>query len=282
MEMRNFTSIGRPIDPNYPTNRAVAILAALVALAAMVLKLITGFAILQSVIWGLSAGLAIFLTWAICRELDPDNDLSAFVAVGWALIGLTFWGLPDAGSLFWILLAVRIVNRTTGLSATIFDSLGVAAFGSWLSFQGNWGIGFFTAVAFFLDAQLPSGKQQQKRFAILSGVIATSALAIGNNGFGAHGIPLALGIALGCSVFFWPVFAGSQTMATIADDTGEALNGSRVQSGQILALGAGLEIALCHGTAGLVAMMPLWAAVLGAASYRWVIRFLGERGSVQG
>jgi hypothetical protein len=275
MEMRKFTSIGRPIDPNYPTNRVIAILAALVALVATVLKLTTGLALLQSAIWGLSAGLAIFLTWAICRELDPDNDLSAFVAVGWALIGLIFWGLPNAGSLFWILLAVRVVNRTTGLSATLFDSLGVTALGSWLSFQGNWGIGFLTAVAFFLDAQLPSGKQQQMLFAVLSGVVAASALAISNYRFGADGIPLALGIALLCGGFFWPVFAGSQNMATIADDTGEALNGSRVQSGQILALSAGLEIALWQGTAGLVAMMPLWAAVLGAASYRWVIRLRG-------
>lgn len=270
--MRNFTSIGRPIDPNYPTNRAIAILAALVAFAATLLKLATGLALLQSGLWGLSAGLAVFLTWAICRELDPDNDLSAFVAVGWALIGLIFWGLPNASVLFWILLAVRIVNRTTGLSATIFDSLGVVAFGSWLSFQGNWGIGFFTAVAFFLDAQLPSGKQQQMIFALVSGVLAALALVIGNRAFGAEGIPLALGIALGCIGAFWLVFASSQTMATIADDTGEALNGNRVQSGQILALSAGLEIALWQGTAGLVAVMPLWAAVLGAASYRWVIR----------
>jgi hypothetical protein len=272
MEMRSFTSIGRPIDPNYPTNRAIAILAALVALAATVWKLATGLALLQSGLWGLSAGLAVFLTWAICRELDPDNDLSAFVAVGWALIGLIFWGLPDTGTLFWILLTVRIVNRTTGLSATVLDSLGVVAFGSWLSFQGNWGIGFFTAVAFFSDAQLPSGKQQQMIFAVMSGVLAALALTFGNHAFNTNDIPLALGIALGCIGSFWPVFAGSQTMATIADDTGEALSGNRVQSGQILALAAGLEVGLWHGTAGLVAMMPLWAAVLGAASYRWVIR----------
>jgi hypothetical protein len=273
--MRNFTSVGRPIDPNYPTNRAIATLAALVALAATVWKLATGLALLQSTLWGLSAGLAVFLTWAVCRELDPDNDLSAFVAVGWALIGLIFWGLPNASVLFWILLTVRIVNRTTGLSATIFDSLGVVAFGSWLSFQGNWGIGFFTALAFFLDAQLPSGKQQQMIFALVSGVLAALALVIGNTAFNTNDTPLALGIALGCIVFFWPVFAGSQIMATIADDTGEALNGNRVQSGQILALATGLEVALWQGTAGLAAMMPVWAAVLGAASYRWVIRLRG-------
>lgn len=275
MEMRNFTSIGRPIDPNYPTNRAIAMLVALAAFGGTILKLAMGVALFQSVLWGLSAGLAVFLTWAICRELDPDYDLSAFVAVGFAIIALVLWDLPDASLLFWLLLSVRIVNRTTGLPATFFDSLGVLTFGSWLSFQGNWGIGVLTAVAFFLDGQLPSANQQQKLFALLSGVAAVSALAIGTHTFGADGIPLALGIALGCCGFFWPVFADSRTMATIADDTGESLNGHRVQSGQILALVAGVEIAVWHGSLGLVAMMPLWSAVLGAATYRWIMRLRG-------
>lgn len=275
MEMRNFTSIGRPIDPNYPTNRAIAILAALVAFGGTIFKLVTGLAFLQSALWGLSAGLAIFLTWAICRELDPDYDLSAFVAVGFAIIGLIIWGLPDASTLFWLLLLVRIVNRTTGLPATVFDSLGVLAFGSWLAFQGNWGIGVLTAVAFFLDAQLPSANQQQKLFAVLSAVAAVAALVTVTQAFGGDGIPLALGIALGCCGFFWPVFAGSQTMATIADDTGRTLDGNRVQSGQILALVAGVEIAIWRGSLGLVAMMPLWSAVLGAAAYRWAMRLRG-------
>jgi hypothetical protein len=275
MEMRNFTSIGRPIDPSYPTNRAIAILMALVAFSGTILKLMTGLALFQSVLWGLSAGLTVFLTWAICRELDPDYDLSAFVAVGFAIIGLILWGLPDAGTLFWLLLSVRIVNRTTGLPATVFDSLGVLAFGSWLSFQGNPGIGVLTAVAFFLDAQLPPSNQQQKLFAALSGIAAVVALSMGIPTFGVDGIPLALGIALGCCGFFWPVFSGSRTMTTIADDTGESLNGNRVQSGQILALVAGVEIAIWRGSLGLVAMMPLWAAVLGAASYRWAMRLRG-------
>jgi hypothetical protein len=64
-------------------------------------------------------------------------------------------------------------------------------------------------------------------------------------------------------------------MATIADDTDGTLDGNRVQSGQILALVAGVEIAVWHGSFGLVAMMPLWAAVLGAAAYRWVMRLRG-------
>lgn len=279
MEMRSFTSIGRPIDPNYPTNRAIVLIATLVAIAGTILRLTTGLAFFQSVLWGLSAGLAIFLTWAICRELDPDYDLSAFVAVGWALIGLVFWGLPDARTLFWLLLTVRVVNRTTGLPATVFDSFGVLAFGSWLALTGNWGIGALTAVAFFLDAQLRLGNPRQTLFAILSGVTSVAACALGAP-IVADGIPLALSIALGCSICLWPVFAGSQRMATIADDTGEALDGNRVQSGQILALVAGSEVALWHGTAGLVALMPLWAAVLGAAVYRWVLRFRGHQGSV--
>lgn len=271
MEMRNFTSIGRPIDFNYPTNRAIAIIAASVALLGTILKWTTDLPLL----WGFSAGLTVFLTWAICREIDPDYDLSAFVAVGFALMGLLLWGLPDLGTLFWLLLTLRVVNRTTGLPATFFDSLAVLVFGGWLSFQGNWGISILTAVAFFLDAQLRSGNPQQRLFAILSGIISVIALALGSHGIGANDVPLALGVALGCSICFWPVFTASQTMATIADNTGAPLDGNRIQSGQILALIAGTEVALWQGIPGLAAMMPLWSAVLGAATYRLVIRLRG-------
>jgi hypothetical protein len=83
----------------------------------------------------------VFLAWVLCRELDPDHDLSAFVAVGLALGGLFLWGLTRLVVLLWLILILRVVNRTMGLPAGILDSLAVLGLGIWLSFGGNWGYG---------------------------------------------------------------------------------------------------------------------------------------------
>jgi hypothetical protein len=84
MKLTDITVLGRtPIDPSCPTNRAIAVLTTVVAIAGAILRLLKGTTPLESVLWGIEAGLAVFLTWALGRELDPDHDLSAFVGQGW-------------------------------------------------------------------------------------------------------------------------------------------------------------------------------------------------------
>lgn len=127
----------RPIDPSYPTNRAIAALTMAVIVGGIVLQLIVGEGLTQGVSWGISAGLTVFLAWALGRELDPDHDLSAFVAAGLALIGLLLFDLPSLMALLWMLFFLRMVNRTTGLPARILDSLLILGLGSWLTWQGS-------------------------------------------------------------------------------------------------------------------------------------------------
>lgn len=270
MKLTTFTSIGRPIDPSYPTNRAIGLLAIAVILAGTVFQVLRGVPIVQSGIWGLGAGIAVFLAWAICRELDPDNDLSAFVATGFAIVGLIFGGLPNLGILFWLLLVVRVVNRTTGLPATLIDSLAVVGFGGWLSFREYWAFGIFTAIALFLDYQLPPANRQQNLFAGISAVIAAVAFFAGGQTAGEWSLS-AGAIATGFSLLFLPVFLGSRRVTTVADESGETLNPVRVQAGQALALSTGIATALWSGEAGLIALLSLWAAVLGAGLYRLLI-----------
>lgn len=273
--MSQVTAIGRPIDPRYPTNLAIAIGAVVVAAGGTIVQRLSGERWAQSALWGLGAGLAVFLAWALCRELDPDNDLSAFVAAGLALVGLWLGGLPGFGELFWLLLITRIVNRTTGLPATVLDALGVLGLGGWLTFQGKWGYGAFTVVALLLDAQLPPRHRRQLLFAGLGVVVVVLAAILGPAVWGPEAVSLvAVGIALVGLVLFVPVIAGAREVTSLGDETEEPLRPIRVQAGQALALLTGLAVALWQGMAGLETMMPLWAAVVGAALYR-LLRPLG-------
>jgi hypothetical protein len=264
------TSVARPIDPSYPSNRAIAVLTIVVMVGGAIFELLTGGGWIESGLQGIGVGLAVFIAWALCRELDPDHDLSAFVAAGLALGGLFLWDLPHFGVLFWLLLMVRIVNRTPGAPATVLDSLAVLGLGGWLAAQGNWGYGAITALALFVDGRLSRPNRRQVLLAGL-GVIVTVVAVIVAGELRWEGAPsLAPGlIGLGMAVLFVPVFLGARQLDSVGDETGEPLEPLRVQAGQGLALLAGVEAAFWGGEAGLVSLGPLWAAVLGASLY-WV------------
>ena len=115
MKLSDVTALGRPIDLSYPTNRAIAA----IMLAAFV---ITG--LLTTWGTGLTVALSLFLTWALGRELDPDHNASAFVAVALTAVGYRTPSLALCG-LF--LLGIRAVNNTTGLRPKPTD---------WLSLLG--------------------------------------------------------------------------------------------------------------------------------------------------
>jgi hypothetical protein len=272
MRISDMTAIGRPIDLNYPTNRAIAALTIVVIVGGTIFRLLAGVEWIQSALWGIAAGFAVFLTWALGRELDPDHDLSAFVAAGLSLIGLLVFNPPNLSVLFWVLVLVRIVNHTVGLPARILDSLLLLGLGSWLALQGNWIYGLMTALAFFLDSQLSPPHRRHLLFAGIA-LLATVILFSFNGsvlGEGKLSLPALLAVSA-TSVLFVPVMMASRQLRTVSDQTSEPLNPKRVQAAQVIALLTGIQVALWDGDSGLVSLMPLWAAVLGASLYRLFI-----------
>jgi hypothetical protein len=162
MKLNDFTALARtPIDLSYPTNRAIAVLTTVVTIAGAILRLLRGTTPLESVLWGIAAGLAVFLTWALGRELDPDHDLSAFVGAGLVFIALLLVDAPSLLLILWLLSVLRTVNRTVGLPAKPLDSLWVLGLSAWLTWQGYWMVGLVTAVAFLLDGLLPPPLRRQ-------------------------------------------------------------------------------------------------------------------------
>ena len=98
--------------------------------------------------------LAVFLAWALGRELDPDRDGAAFVAAGLALLASWTLGRPSILGLFLILLSLRLVNRTVGPRARALDSLLVFGFALFVVARGEWLPGAVAGTAFLLDGLL--------------------------------------------------------------------------------------------------------------------------------
>jgi hypothetical protein len=271
MKIRDVLAVGRVIDPTYPTNLAIVLLSMVASVAGTIWHLVSGGALLDSALWGIAAGFVLSLTWALGRELDPDHDLSAFVGVGLALVALLLVDRPPLLVFVWLLVVLRIVNRTSGVPARFLDTLGVLTLGAWLIWQGNWMVGLITAVALLLDGLLP---QPLRPHLFVSGLAfaGTVVLSIFHGDMVMEsGATMPVTVAsVAMAGLFMVVIATSRKVRTVGDATGEPLNPLRVQAAQALALATALLYAWWEGASGLAALYPVWAAMVGVGLYRLV------------
>lgn len=276
MRLSDLTAVGRLVDPRYPSNLAIAILTVLTTVGATACRWVAGSTLVDGALWGIGAGLAIFLAWAVARELDPDHDLSAFVAAALAILALAALGLPPLLPLFWVLLTMRIVNRTVGLPARPLDSLAVLSLGLWLAWQASWIYGLMTATALFLDSWLAPRLARHRVLAaivlVATGVLAVLGRTAAQGGW--DSIPLTWLFAL-TTILFSLSMVTLEPAKALCDETGEPVRPQRVRFAQGLALITALLLAGLAGQEGMMALLPLWAAMLAVALYElathWVV-----------
>lgn len=152
--MYRFTSIARPIDPAYLSNRALLMVLPLLML------LSAGLASIDGVGSGpasaaLTGALVAFAAWALTRELAPDHNAAAFVALALAWTAYVALGTTLVLLLFVALLLVRLVNRSTGPRWRTLDTLGVLGFIGWAAVSTQQPLILVVAAgAFTLDASL--------------------------------------------------------------------------------------------------------------------------------
>lgn len=163
-----YTSIGRPLDPAWPSNKAVLILMPLAALVGMGLSLWADAALWPVFYGGAVFALAVFGSWAMARELMPDDQAAAFVSMALGFLASVAYSTPGLLVLFSTLGLVRIVNRSTGLAARTSDSLIVTGLVIWAVYacHSPW-LGAVAALGFFLDGILKKPLKKQWVFALI-------------------------------------------------------------------------------------------------------------------
>lgn len=261
-----FSSIGRPIDPRYPTNQAIVAIAVLAFGAGTIYQTVQGAGTIAALKWGAYAGGTGFLAWALARELDPDHPYAAFIASALAL-GLLALGTPALLFSFWALLMLRVVNRSCGPPATWLDATLATGLALWLVHQGMWSVGIIMALAFMADGLLPTANPRQYIFAAAT-LVGTIVLGDSPTGGGLSNVQW--GVVIVASLLMLLVIATTRSMQAPGDQTGVPLQAPRVRTAQALALLVATALVLLHGN--FTDSMPLWAAMLGVGGYRiWVV-----------
>ncbi len=163
-----YTSIGRPIEPAVPSVRAVLVLLPLAAALGLVLGIVDGLGIAQSLLNALYFVLAVYGSWALARDLDPDDTPAAFVSVTIALLAMLLVDSAGLLILYVTLGLVRIVNRSSGLVARKSDSFIVMALSIWVMYATQSPLfGLVAALAFIMDGSLKDPLRHQWIFGLV-------------------------------------------------------------------------------------------------------------------
>lgn len=164
----DYTSIGRPLDPAWPSNRAVLILMPLAALAGLAISLHGGGEFLASLEVALIHAAVVFGTWALARELMPDDQVSAFISMALGFTAVLAFPQPGLLVLFATLALLRVINRSSGQSARTRDSIIVTLLVIWTVYSSKspW-FGAVGALTFFLDGILYKPVKRQWWFALI-------------------------------------------------------------------------------------------------------------------
>jgi hypothetical protein len=268
------SGLGRALDFSYPTNIAIAALSGATVAGVLVWTLLSGRALGPAVLVALGTGASVFLGWALGREVDPDYPLSAFLGAAFTLAGLLLLRLlPGFLAVLWFLAAARLVNRSAGARPTWVDSIAILVLGVYLIGWRSWLYGL-PALGFFLaDALLPPPNRRNLLFGGLAAAAVVVRLAVA--------LPASPGTELtqaAAPLLWWTLGVGTALGLVLvltsggsrgtADATGEPLSAVRVRVAQALTLAGALLLGALLGPPGILALLPVWAALAGGGLFR--------------
>lgn len=269
------THLPRIMHLSYPTHRAVMLMMVLGGIVAGVIGLVLGETWLDSAISGLYAGAAIFLTWALGREIDPDKNGSAFVGAGLAFVAYLVLGRFSVLALAGTMALCRMISRTVGLPLKVTDSLSlVVVIGLIAYFDNALIVKYLLPLAFLLDGAFDSPPSRaQFGFGALGYMVVYVIDLI--TGAVLHPIPPTIPLAIIAAVIAVVTLAGIallERVTSVGDATQAPLSLKRLQFSLSFALMAAGVTAVINGGVGIIALAPIWAALLGVVVYRAVER----------
>jgi len=170
------TTIGRPIDLRYPTNLAIVLLTLVMFAAGIWTMTMRGESFVASVPHSLAWAGTVFLSWALAREVDPDRWYSAFFAAAGGFIAASMYAPPPLLAIFWFLLALRFINRSTGHPPGLLDVAGFWAISAWLGWTTHWTFPWLSLPVLLFTGQRPRPATTQ---IVFGAAIATAGIAVG-------------------------------------------------------------------------------------------------------
>lgn len=263
-----WSTIGRSISLRVPSNLAVAVLTLVAFLVGLVATLLfRGETWPASTLLSLGWAGAVFLSWALAREVDPDRWYSAFFAAAGGFTAALMFSPPPLLTIFWLLIALRFINRSTGHQPGVLDVAFFCALSIWLGWSTHWMFPLLALPAILLAGKrlAPALTQMLVGIAIAAcgaalGIVRNWALSPLDPVEGFLEIRVVVAVTLASMM----VIHSYRNVRSRADRTGEPLEPQRVQWALTWAISVGIILTLGAGMP-FEGLSPLWAALAGTA-----------------
>jgi hypothetical protein len=274
-DYHEITGLGRTLHPEIPSHR-VAFGGAVVAFAVLG---VWSFSRSDLTLFGAAAGaVAVFLGWAVARELDPDTTGVAAVALALSFAAAMFV-VPSALVTGIALITLRVIAGTVGAALSRFDLPVVVVVGMLCVLDPvSWIMGLALAIGLWSAPEVGSLRR-----------IGLVALAVGiacGIGFGAWQGTLGVGetevtgtaYALAAAGALAMVFAAQPLPVTSPTDAGgEIVDARRIRLARVAAGSFVMWAAVMGGVDGFWSIGPVFAALVAAAIYRVFIQPANRR-----
>lgn len=275
MNFSDYSSLFRIVDLRYPTNLVIVILSTLAGGAQFIIRLYQSKDLTDSIVAAIPIGITVFLTWAIGREIDPEHELAAFAGLILVVPGYWLLGSPNLLAVISMLMVLRLINRTTGGTPKMLDSLALTGFGGWLTFRGDWIYGLLIAAGFLLDSRLPTPKNQNLIFSGIMALLTVLIASISGTDLPQinPSIPELFFVAV-VVLLFIPLIKQSRYIDVFCDLPGETINPLRLQVSQIFAISTVSFVWILKGKIGFIELLPIWSSIVAVSTVFLVISFL--------
>ncbi len=265
--MRLDTALGRPILWSYPSNRFAVIGSAVGTVLLVIIRLIGRRPVTVGNVVGAFA--ALFLAWAVARELDPDENLSASIALVLAFVALLQFGFASAWLVGGVLLGTRLIVGTVGVSVRWGDAGVLALLAAYVGYRyASW----IVIAVIVVGAVMAGGRRR-----VPAGVMVATGGVIGlaftnaSAGFVApSGETLAALVGVVAAiVILW----NGPPPASLTDLREKSIERDRLLTGRVAAT-VGVVV-VSFQTGFFAAVSPVAAALLAAAAVR-LVRFVQD------
>lgn len=160
--MYQYTSLGRPLEPSVPAGKVVLYLLPIAALLGLFVGWFRSAGFAGVVFHAALFPLVLYGSWALARELDPDDTPVAFLSMALGVLAALLIESPGILVVFVTLGLVRMVNRSSGLATRRSDSIAVMVLSIVVIYSTESPLfGAVAALAFFLDGSLRLPERSQ-------------------------------------------------------------------------------------------------------------------------
>lgn len=263
----DITGIGRELNPRIPSNR-MAVIGAAGSFA--VLLLVSWMRDDFSVLGAAFGAVAVFLGWAVARELDPDRSDAAMFALAGTLAAALV-GSPSALAAGVALITIRLVAGTVGAALKPLD---LAALAATAALAGATPILWVAGAALGIWAWTAPEAEPNRRAVRASFVVG----AVGGLAFAAWRTWFGDGFSteITLEAYVWAAIAGAAmilasrhlAVASSTDEGSATIAPERVRMARITAGSIVMWAAVFGGVTGFWALGPVFAALVVAAVYR--------------